>query len=210
MNESSDSPSAKLSAATEVDLVDVGGGNVGSVRRCLQRLGVKYHDVGADNLPSGARPLILPGVGAFGTVMEALRKNGLDTCVKILASSGTPLLGVCVGMQVLFDSSEEAPDVRGLSLVPGEVVRFQAKKVPQIGWNHVAPQQEGWDDGFAYFVNSYYASPAQDDVVLYQADYEGTFCAALRTGNITAFQFHPEKSGKFGASLLAKWVTSVS
>lgn len=203
--------SSSRAAACEVDLVDVGGGNIGSVRRCLQRLGISYRDVGADNLPGGARPLILPGVGAFGTVMDSLRKNNLDESIRKLVAAGTPLLGVCVGMQVLFDSSEEAPGVAGLSLVPGQVVRFIADKVPQIGWNHVDASQPGWEAGYVYFVNSFYGRPDNQEVVLYRAHYGGVdFCAALRTGNITAFQFHPEKSGAFGASLIARWIASVS
>lgn len=197
-------------AAGEVELVDVGGGNVGSVRRCLHRLGVTYKDVGADNLPGGGKPLILPGVGAFGTVMASLRRNGLEERIKQLIAEGTPLLGVCVGMQVLFDGSEEAPGVSGLSLVPGKVVRFTEGKVPQIGWNHVEAKQPGWQSGYAYFVNSFYCNPDNDDVVLYEAEYGVPFCAALSMGNITAFQFHPEKSGQFGASLIARWIASVS
>src|SRR5262249_11407322 len=150
MSISSRTASSKKAAALEVDLVDVGGGNIGSVRRCLQRLGISYRDVGADNLPGGSRPLILPGVGAFGTVMQSLGRNNLDESIKKLVAAGTPLLGVCVGMQVLFDASEEAPGVPGLSLVPGAVVRFVADKVPQIGWNCVQPKQPGWDEGFVY------------------------------------------------------------
>lgn len=203
-------PAIARGALTAVDLVDVGGGNIGSVRRCLHRLGVAYRDVGADDLPGGSRPLILPGVGAFGTVMDALRRNDLDGNIKKLVAGGTPLLGVCVGMQVLFDGSEEAPGVAGLSLVPGKVVRFTESKVPQIGWNSVEAKQTGWQSGFVYFVNSYYGKPVDEDVVLYEANYGVPFCAALKTANITAFQFHPEKSGAFGASLLERWIASVS
>ena len=203
-------PSSDTSTATEVDLVDVGGGNVGSVRRSLHRLGLKFHDVDAGNPPDGARPLILPGVGAFGTVMKSLREAGLDQRVKSLVSSGTPLLGICVGMQVLFDESEESPGCKGLSLIDGRVKKFQQGKVPQIGWNKVEPEQAGWDDGFVYFVNSYFPEPDRGGVTLYRAEYGQKFCAAIKTGNITAFQFHPEKSGEFGSRLLKKWVQSVS
>ncbi len=208
-------PAADLADATanrkvlEVDLVDVGGGNIGSVRRCLDRLGVRFQDVGAENLPRGKRPLILPGVGAFGTVMQSLRRRQLDVVLRELVSNGTPLLGICVGMQVLFDRSEECNDVAGLSLIPGEVVRFTEHKVPQIGWNTIQPIQPALEGGFAYFVNSFYCRPACDEVVLYTADYGVRFCAALKSGSITAFQFHPEKSGAFGARLLARWINSV-
>lgn len=194
----------------EVDLVDVGGGNVGSVRRCLHRLGVSYVDVGPGNLPQGKRALVLPGVGAFGTVMDSLRRGGVDKSIGELVQEGTPLLGICVGMQVLFDSSEESPGCTGLSLIPGKVVRFKSGKVPQIGWNHVEPMQKGWEEGFVYFVNSYFPQPEQDDVTLYKAEYGQPFCAAVKYRNITAFQFHPEKSGPFGSSLIEKWVRNVS
>lgn len=196
---------------TEVDLVDVGGGNTGSVRRCLQRLGVVYHDVGPDNLPDGSRPVILPGVGAFGAVMESLRRGGLDQRITELVRASTPYLGICVGMQILFNSSEESPNAEGLSLLPGKVVRFRAQKVPQIGWNHIQPEQnDGWEAGYVYFVNSYYPQPDNTDTWLYRADYGVPFCAAVHSGNITAFQFHPEKSGEFGGKLLQRWVQNVS
>ena len=138
----------------EIDLVDVGGGNTGSVRRCLQRLGVTFHEVGPDNPPQGSRPMVLPGVGAFGAVMESLRRKQLDQQVLNLVNAGTPYLGICVGMQVLFDSSEESPSVPGLGLIPGKVLKFRLNKVPQIGWNEINPEQRGWDPGFVYFVNS--------------------------------------------------------
>ncbi len=194
----------------EIDLVEVGGGNTGSVRRCLQRLGVSYRDVGPENLPDGTRPLILPGVGAFGTVMNSLRSNGMDQVIRTLVSKGTPLLGICVGMQVLFDGSEEAPGIPGLSLIPGMVVRFTANKVPQIGWNYIHPLINSWDPGFVYFVNSYYPEPAYKDMSLYRAEYGVSFCAAICTNNITAFQFHPEKSGQFGQSLMRRWIQNVN
>ena len=196
---------------TEVDLVDVGGGNTGSVRRCLQRLAIQYRDVGPDLLPDGNRPVILPGVGAFGAVMDSLKRGGVGDTVRKIVQEGTPYLGICVGMQVLFDSSEESPNTAGLSLVPGEVVRFKSNKVPQIGWNHVEPKQTGdWPPGFVYFVNSYYPRPDDPAVTLYGADYGVNFCAAVQTGNITAFQFHPEKSGPFGGQLLERWIDNVS
>jgi imidazole glycerol phosphate synthase glutamine amidotransferase subunit len=200
----------KRPARFDVELVDVGGGNVGSVRRALQRLGVNFRDVVPDRPPSGDCPLILPGVGAFGTVMRSLSRDGLDARLRSLVKQGTPLLGICVGMQVLFDCSEEAPGVVGLGLIQGRVVKFNCAKVPQIGWNLIEPSQPGWDAGFAYFVNSFYVCPANDDVVLYTADYESSFCAGIACDNVTAFQFHPEKSGAFGSSLLARWIESVS
>lgn len=198
-----------------VDLVTSVGGNLGSVGRSLTRLGINFNAVDVSNPPDGTRPIILPGVGAFGAVMASLREGGFDQAVKSLVQAGTPFLGVCVGMQILFDCSEEAPGVAGLGLVKGKVVKYTQGKVPQTGWNEVRPVNgnsdgaKGWPSGFVYFVNSYYAKPENDSATLYEADYFGPFCAAVSTGNITAFQFHPEKSGEFGESLLKRWVSDV-
>lgn len=197
----------------EVDLVTSAGGNVGSMSRCLTRLGVKFRTRGNYDAPTGDRPVILPGVGAFGTVMKSLNENNFAERLKAMLKGGTPFLGICVGMQVLFDESEEAPGIGGLGLVSGKVVRFRAPKVPQIGWNKiVACRQMAWDlnEGFVYFVNSYYASPQDSNCTSYLAEYGGAFCAALQVDNLTAFQFHPEKSGDMGERLLREWLSNVS
>ncbi len=200
---------------TEVDLVDVVGGNLGSVRRCLDRLSVPYNLVNPGHPPDGSRPIILPGVGNFGAVMANLQKGGFDKMVKHLVAGGTPYLGICVGLQILFDWGEES-DSAGLGLLPGKVVRFKQGKIPQIGWNRIecpdVQQDEGnpWPSGYVYFVNSFFPEPENNKDVLYTADYFGNFCAAVRRDNITAFQFHPEKSGPFGQTLLTRWLESVS
>ncbi len=194
----------------QVDLVDIGGGNIGSVRRCLERLSVPFNNVDAENPPDGSRPLILPGVGEFGSVMSHLSASKLDGIVVDLVRAGTPFLGICVGMQILFEGSEEAPDIPGLGLVQGKVVRFKAPKVPQIGWNFIVPSDNSWQSGYVYFVNSFYPSPSDQSLVLYHAVYGDKFCAAVQSKNITAFQFHPEKSGSFGQTLLRRWLDSVS
>ncbi len=192
---------------TEFDLVTSAGGNLGSISRTLTRMGVPYRLVGKEGVPDGSRPIILPGVGAFGAVMQSLRENSFDQTIIKLVKAGTPFLGVCVGLQVLFESSEEAPGVSGLGLIRGSVLKFRDGKVPQIGWNLIEPKNDQtWPSGYVYFVNSYYAKPDSDDVTLYQSDYHQPFCAAVKIGNITAFQFHPEKSGDFGESLLRRWV----
>lgn len=193
-----------------VDLVEIGGGNVGSVMRCLERMDVAYRCVNADHPPDGSRPLILPGVGAFGAVMQHLRQNGLADEVRKLVLAGTPFLGICVGMQILFEGSAESVGVAGLSLVGGQVVRFEHGKVPQIGWNLIeCAHSSEWESGYVYFVNSYYPKPSDDRAVLHRANYFGEFCASIAVDNITAFQFHPEKSGRFGENLLKRWLKSV-
>ncbi|MBX3153407.1 imidazole glycerol phosphate synthase subunit HisH [Candidatus Obscuribacterales bacterium] len=189
-----------------IEVIDAAGGNIGSLCRALDRLGASYTLVNGESLPTGTKPLILPGVGNFGAVMKRLRDTKLDRRIVDIASSGVPLLGICVGLQVLFDGSEESPGINGLGLLEGTVIKFTEGKVPQIGWNSVISQTPGWQSGFVYFVNSYFASPKQPDVVLYQSEYFKPFCAAVKKGNITAFQFHPEKSGQFGIGLLKHWL----
>ena len=179
-----------------VEVVDYGGGNLGSVDRALQRLDQPYR---LTDQPGGNHPLILPGVGSFGAVMHSLEQKNLDQRIKQIIQEKTPFLGICVGLQVLLEESEESPGVPGLALIPGKVVRFQAPKVPQIGWNRI-------NGGFVYFVNSYYAQLENPEHLWYEADYHGPFCAALRHQNISAFQFHPEKSGEFGQQLLQEWL----
>ncbi|CAN5238192.1 imidazole glycerol phosphate synthase subunit HisH [soil metagenome] len=195
----------------ELDLVTSAGGNLGSISRTLTRMGVPFRLVGNDHTPDGSRPIILPGVGAFGAVMNSLQENDFDQTIVKLVKAGTPFLGVCVGMQVLFDESEEAPGVSGLGLIKGKVLKFTEGKVPQIGWNRIYPSNDqSWESGYVYFVNSYYAKPDSDRVTLYKSDYHESFCAAVKTGNITAFQFHPEKSGEIGERLLRRWVNDVT
>lgn len=191
---------------TEVDIVEFNGGNVASVEYCLERLGIRYRRVNADRQPDGSRPLLMPGVGSFGGVMNALSKDGLDGTITKLVRNGTPYIGICVGMQVLFERSDESADIPGLGLLRGRLVRFEAEKVPLIGWTEVRAAQASYDDGFVYFVNSYFPQPVEESVTLYMADYAGNFCAAVKSGNITGFQFHPEKSGTFGNALLKRTI----
>ena len=204
---------AKNTATGSVELVDVGGGNIGSVMRFLERMGISYRHVQNPDQLTGKSPLILPGVGNFGAVMQHLRKIGLADPVIDLVKKGTPFLGVCVGMQILFEGSEESPNEPGLGLLKGKVVKFNCGKVPQIGWNQITPQVSVKDiypdQEYVYFVNSFFARPADPKVISFTAEYFETFCAAVRTDNITAFQFHPEKSAKAGERILSRWLKEV-
>lgn len=195
--------------AQRVDLVEIGAGNVGSVLRCLQRLNVAVRRSTDRGFLDGNAPIVVPGVGCFGAVMEHLRQSGLCDNLCQLVEDGTPYLGICIGMQILFERSAESADVPGLSLIPGEVIRFRNGKVPQIGWNKVSSAQSDWQSGFAYFVNSYHCVPANGSITLYEANYYERFCAGLQKNNITAFQFHPEKSSDFGRTIMQRWLLNV-
>lgn len=206
--ESKTADGGEVASATTVDVIDAAGGNVGSLCRALERLGVEYRRVNGSNRNLGERPIILPGVGAFGAVMDNLSSSQLVNPIKEAIARGVPFLGICVGLQVLFESSEESPGVAGLSILPGKVVRFTEGKIPQIGWNSVRSTSSDWPSGYVYFVNSYFAQPLQPDAVLFESEYFQRFCAAVKKDNITAFQFHPEKSGDYGMSLLKKWIAN--
>ena len=182
-------------------LLDSGGANLGSVQAAFSRLGGEASVTSDWNSNRDATHVVLPGVGAAASCMARLRENGLDTLIPRL---NQPLIGICVGMQVLYEGSEEAPGVRGLGLVPGEVRRFRAGRVPQMGWNALE-----FGGAFApltgrhfYFANSYYGPLTPYS--LGKGEYEGTpFTALLAKENLLAPQFHPEKSGKAGLAFLA-------
>jgi glutamine amidotransferase len=193
-----------------VGVIDWGGGNLGSVRRALRA-------VGADPL-LGATPaelegcprLVFPGVGSFGDVLAGLRSRGLEDLLRDAVRQERPVLCICVGLQALFEGSDESPAVPGLGLLRGRVRRFGSGKVPQIGWNRVEPAHGGAGgivaDGFSYFVNSYYADPAEPSIVAGWTDYGVRFASALAFGSVVATQFHPEKSGAVGLDLLRRWL----
>lgn len=193
---------------TNVTVLDCGSGNVGSVVRALRRVGAEVRVAARDTEVLDPDRLVLPGVGHFGAVMEALRERGLDEVVLRHVRAGRPFLGVCVGLQVLMDASDEAPGVRGLGLVPGRVVRFQGPKVPQVGFNLVETVRDSLilQTGYYYFVNSYYVVPEDPSVVAATAEYGVRFTAAVETGAGVAVQFHPEKSGAAGLALLGRWL----
>ena len=156
---------------------------------------------------------MLPGVGAFGDAAETLRARELDAPLRAALDSGTPFLGICLGLQLLFGTSDESPGVAGLSIRPGTNKRFSdAVRVPHIGWNSTtirreSPLFDGIPDGtFFYYVHSYRAVPERADDTTATADYDGEFCTAVSVGNVHAVQFHPEKSQDAGLTLLENFV----
>lgn len=197
-----------------ISLLDYGAGNVRSVINALEKLGetVKTVNSGQDILD--ADRLVFPGVGSFGSMMEILHNKDFVEPLTVYLRSGKPFLGICLGLQALFDNSEEAPDVAGLSIVPGTVKRFTVDlAVPHIGWNGIKVRQPSrlfnglsGDEKF-YFVHSYHVAPSSDEFVLTTTDYGYEFASAIQKGNIIATQFHPEKSGKAGLNLLENFLT---
>ncbi len=198
-----------------IAIVDYGMGNLKSVTNAFQRLGLAVPVSSDRRVLDGARAIVLPGVGAFGKCMENLETSGLADFVRGWIESGRRYLGICLGMQILFRSSEEAPGVRGLGVVEGEVLRFASDvKVPHMGWNSVALAQEspmftGIRDGeFFYFVHSYYCRP-DEPVTATKTTYGVDFASSIRRGNLFACQFHPEKSQKAGLAMLQNFVDLV-
>jgi imidazole glycerol-phosphate synthase subunit HisH len=194
-----------------ITIIDYGMGNLCSVSKALDHLGVP-NEVSSDPARiEAAERVILPGVGAFGDAMTELDRRGLTGAIKRYAAGGRPLLGICLGMQVLMETSEESPGVAGLGLVAGTVRRFVTDlKVPHMGWNTVrqerpAPIFRGIPaEEYFYFVHSYYIDPApnQDPVIAGWTNYAGEFPSVLWRGNLMATQFHPEKSQRWGLAML--------
>lgn len=179
-----------------------------SVVNLLESFGVPFVLTDKAEKIEQADKLLFPGQGHFGQVMESLNQKGLVAPLKTVIEKGVPFFGICVGLQVLFDSSEEAPTAQGLGIFKGKGIRFQTGKVPQIGWNKIQTTAANTflSDDFYYFVNSYHVVPADSSLVSAVADYHVPFTAAVQYKNITATQFHPEKSGQVGRDTLKRWV----
>jgi imidazole glycerol-phosphate synthase subunit HisH len=185
-----------------IAVVDYGAGNLRSVCNALDLLGQSYALVEDPSQLKGTSGIILPGVGHFRQMMEALLYSGLALELQLQAKAGTPLFGICLGMQVLFESSEEAAGIRGLGLLPGEIKRFHnVPRVPHMGWNDVR-FDAGSSENF-YFANSFYAPVSEWTTGV--CEYGVPFSATVRRGNVSGVQFHPEKSGEAGRRLLGQW-----
>lgn len=193
-------------------IIDYGMGNLRSVQKALEQLGFAAVITTEEHLVSRAHGLILPGVGAFGDAMRRLAQLGLDRALKEAVAAGKPLLGICLGLQLLFESSEENGWHEGLGILPGQVQRFApGRKVPHMGWNEVeqaqsSPLFRGIPDRTPfYFVHSYCVVPADPGLVLARAHYGSPFVCAVGRGTLYGVQFHPEKSSKWGLRLLANF-----
>lgn len=193
-----------------IALIDYGINNLRSVEKACQRVGMPVRLTANPDELARADKLILPGVGAFHAGMTALDSLGLARTIREAAARGVPILGICLGMQLLFDESEEMGTTAGLGLIPGRVTRMQGQgvKVPHMGWNRLrlrapSPLLADLPDGsFAYFVHSYVCAPAESEGILASTDHGGEFAAAVSRRNVYGIQFHPEKSQSVGLRIL--------
>jgi imidazole glycerol-phosphate synthase subunit HisH len=195
-----------------IAIVDYGLGNLGSVAKAFRHVGAETRLSADPRELREAEALVLPGDGAFGATMDEIRKRGLEPLLLDAAARGAPLLGICIGMQVLFEESEEHGRHRGLGLLPGRVRRFDGPlPVPHMGWNRLHargahPLFEGVAEGaHVYFVHSYFCD-APDEVVLASSDYGREFAAVVGRGSVLGLQFHPEKSQGVGLRLIENFV----
>ena len=191
-------------------IIDYGAGNLQSVEKALRHIGCEGTVVGGAAGLMSADSAVLPGVGAFGEAMAGLESRGLVGAIGDFVRPGRPFLGICLGRQVLFESSQESPGVKGLSLLPGRIVRLpedRGLKVPHMGWNSLEVKRPGWllkglpAEPYVYFVHSYYLQ-TEPELVSATAEYGAAIHAAVQKGNIAACQFHPEKSGGVGLAIL--------
>jgi len=190
-----------------IAIIDYGAGNLKSVKNALDYFKVDGRITDKTNDILKADKIILPGDGSFGYMMENLQKKGLVGPIKRFIEQGKPFLGICLGLQALFEESEESPGIKGLGIFKGKVVKFRKGKVPQIGWNKIISKKKGiFRNGYVYFVNSYYAVPEDKSIIAALTDYYGEFASAVQCNNVTAVQFHPEKSGDFGTAILRRWL----
>ena len=198
-----------------IAIIDYDAGNIRSVEKALKFLG---QDVKITRDPEeilSAEKVILPGVGAFVDAMGKLKEYGLDQVIRKTAGKGTPFLGICLGLQLLFERSDEAPGVEGLGILKGEILRLPEKegyKIPHMGWNSLELVHNGRlfrdlpEDPYVYFVHSYYLKAADETIVKARTEYTTAIDASVEQGNVFACQFHPEKSSETGLKILKNFV----
>lgn len=196
-----------------IGVINYGAGNVGSVLRAIQYLGYPAEPVEDPSRLQSADRLILPGQGHFGAMMEALELKKMSDPLREQMASGKPFLGICLGLQALYEASDEAPDRAGFRLLPGRVKKFEGVfKIPHLGWNQLEIRsQDGIFEGvpngsFAYFCHSYYGPVTPETTAI--TEYGQDFAAAVRVGSVNAVQFHPEKSGDVGLKVLENFLKS--
>ena len=190
-------------------IVDYNAGNLKSIANMLKYLDEDFLITSNPKDIKSAKRIVFPGQGHFKQAIENLDKKNLIEPIKDVVLSGTPFLGICLGLQILFEKSEEAPNCEGLSILKGEVKKFSQGKVPQIGWNKIKTtvNNDFLDDDFFYFVNSYYVEPKEKNIISSITNYNIDFCSSVQKENVTAVQFHPEKSSEAGMNFFKLWIS---
>jgi len=201
-------------------VVDYGMGNLKSVQNAADFLGVKVKVSDSKNTLKRAKKIVFPGVGHFGRTVKELRKRKIFNILRERINEGVPFLGICIGMQVLFDSSQESPGVKGLGLIKGRVKSFKSKElvVPHMGWNQVGINKQSQeakdnklfkgvkDKSYFYFVHSYYCVPEEKDIIITTTNYGVDFASSIHKDNIWALQFHTEKSQRLGLRVFNNFI----
>jgi glutamine amidotransferase len=210
----------------KITLVNYQTNNLFSIQQACSHVGSETEIASDWRGIEKAEALILPGVGAFGDAMKNLNRLGMSEAIKDFVSSGRPLMGICLGLQMLFSESEEFGVHHGLGLIPGKVIRFSGRgtggevvKVPHTGWSRIYEDERGWEGTpmgslengeYMYFVHSFYVVPGDTACTISKTSYGGVeYCSAILSDNIFATQFHPEKSGEAGLSIYRQWINTV-
>lgn len=192
-----------------ITIVDYEAGNLKSITNMLDFLNKNYKISSDPKEIEASERIIFPGQGHFAQAMKNLENKQLIAPIKNAIENNAKFLGICIGMQVLFEKSEEAPEVKGLGIIKGEVKKFTQGKTPQIGWNKIKTTQNNTylADDYFYFVNSYYVVPEDESIISSVCNYNIDFCASIEYKNLTAMQFHPEKSADAGVNFFKKWLS---
>lgn len=191
-----------------ITIVDYNAGNLKSICNMLDFLSEEYRISSNPAEIENAEKIIFPGQGCFSQAMKNLEEKGLVDAIKNAVKNNAKFLGICLGLQILFEKSEEAPGVAGLGIIKGEVKKFTSGKIPQIGWNQIKTTENNsyLENDYFYFVNSYYVVPEEKSVISSICSYGVDFAASIEYKNLTALQFHPEKSSDAGIKFFKKWV----
>ena len=199
-----------------IAIIDYDAGNIKSVEKALQALGEEVTITRDADVLLNADKVILPGVGAFGDAMDKIRSYGLESVIRQIVDKGTPFLGICLGLQLMFEESDETPGVKGLGLLPGKILRIpegEDLKIPHMGWNSLHFTKDtklfkGIKEGaYVYFGHSYYLKAEEEDMVAATTEYGVCIHAAVEQGNVFACQFHPEKSSDVGMAILKNFIS---
>lgn len=194
-----------------IRIIDYGAGNLRSVEKALEFLGFDAEITSEPSKILAAEKVILPGVGAFGDCMKAINEVGLNECIHKVIENGTPFLGICLGLQLLFESSEESPGAEGLEIFKGEIKKIphtDGLKIPHMGWNSIEYNSDCpifkdlGSEPYVYFVHSFYMEPDDKSIISATTEYGNVLPIALHKNNVYATQFHPEKSGNLGLKIL--------